>query len=177
MTVDETTECSSLISKHSTPWWDVWEHLGTGLAWRGHAPSSCTTAGLSLWYGQHLSTCTEHHSLNTKSPCGCVCVYIYMCFFFFFLNNCPTGILNLLFLSSCTLAVLPFHAQKSFICHNLVTPGIPMSLSFYLTFHPTSHTPHIFIPILFRGRSFQGPALSCTRRMGRWWWGYSAGRC
>lgn len=107
----------------------------------------------------------------------CVYIYIYVFFFFFFLNNCPTGILNLLFLSSCTLAVLPFHAQKSFICHNLVTPGIPMSLSFYLTFHPTSHTPHIFIPILFRGRSFQGPALSCTRRMGRWWWGYSAGRC
>lgn len=120
-------------------------------AWPGVA---MPPTGPSLWYGQHIFLCVQSIPACTSSICGCVCIYLYTYAFLF-----------------------PFHPKKSFICHSLVTPGIPASPSFYLTFHPTSHTPHIFIPILFRGRSFQRPALSCTRRMGRWCWGYSAGRC
>lgn len=110
-----------------------------GLVW------PCPQVGPSLWYGQHTFPCVQSIPACTPSIWGCVCICICIYTWFF---------------------LLPFHSQESFICHSLVKPGIPVSPSFYLTFHPTPHTPHIFIPIVFRGRSFQRPALSCTRRMG-----------
>lgn len=140
MTVDKTTECSSLISSHSTPQQDVWEDLDPGLAWCGHAPKLGHLFGM-VSTPFHVCRASQH----AHQASGDVYVHVYVHGVFF---------------------LLPFHSQESFICHSLVKPGIPVSPSFYLTFHPTPHTPHIFIPIVFRGRSFQRPALSCTRRMG-----------